>query len=147
MKDVRKEIGGIGDSNGAMAEEMIFNALDKSKTFGGIKFDDVDRNLRFKLKKIKLEAEFDVVMQNGDTIALIETKYKVKSKHITSILEKHLPSFKRLFPVFNDHKIIIGIGGMSFEKDVEEEAIEKGIGIIKIVGDKVEFFTDKIKYY
>jgi len=49
--------------------------------------------------------------------------------------------------VFNDYKIVLGIGGMSFEGQAEDVANENGVGIIKIVGDKVEYYTDKIKVY
>jgi len=147
MKEVRKEIGGIGYSNGKMAEDMIYNALNRDKTFAGIKFYDIERNVKFKSKKLNLDGEFDVVLENGDTIGIIETKYKVEKDNITDLVEKKTINFRKLFPMFSDYKIILGIGGMSFEEDAITTAKEKGIGIIKILGDKLEYYTDGIKIY
>ena len=36
---------------------------------------------------------------------------------------------------------------MSFEDNAIDEAQNNGVGIIKIVGDKVEYYTDGIKIY
>ena len=56
-------------------------------------------------------------------------------------------NFRLLFPLYKEYKIILGIGGLSFEDGVLEEAIKNGIGIIKISGDKVEINTEIIKIY
>ena len=142
-----KQIGGISESNGDMAEEMIYNSLEQDMTFAGIEFDDFRPNMGYKSKKLKLQAEFDIVLTNGDSLAIIETKYKVRKKHILELKDKKINDFRKLYPEYNNHKIILGIGGMSFEKDVEKEAKENGIGIIKVVGDKIEHYTDEIKVY
>jgi len=147
IKANAKQIGGIDSSNGMMAEETIYNALKKNMTFGKIEFDDITRNMKLHSKLLNLEGEFDVVLKNGDTLAIIETKYKVRLEDLSKIIEHHVPNFKKLFPVFNNYKIVLGIGGMSFEKDVEKTAKENGIGIIKIVGDNVEYYTENIKIY
>ena len=147
IENMRQEIGGIASSNGAMAEEMIYNVLEKDKTFANIKFDEIDRNIKLKLKKFNLEGEFDIILQNGDTLAIIETKYKVREKDVFELVHKKLDNFRKLFPMFSDYKILLGIGGMSFEDNSEEDAKDKGIGIIKIVGDKVEYYTEGIRLY
>ena len=147
MKEVRKEIGGIAHSNGAMAEEMVYNALDKNKTFGKIKFDNIKKNIQLQSEYLETKGEIDLVMLNCNSIALLEVKYKVEKKDLKKLLTSKLPCFREYLPQFNNHKIILGIGGMSFDADVEEEAIKNGIGIIKIVGDNVEFFTENIKVF
>jgi predicted esterase len=50
IKENNNAISGIGHSNGAAAEEMIFNALEKDKIFGGIKFDFIDKHWKLKSK-------------------------------------------------------------------------------------------------
>ena len=92
-------------------------------------------------------SEIDILMVNGTTLSLIEVKYKVEKKDIKNILQTKLPLFRKHFPNYIHHKILLGIGGMGFEKEVEKEAAENGIGIIKIVGDKVEYYTDNMKIY
>jgi len=117
-------------------------------TFAGIKFDDIGRNWKKNVKKLNLRGEYDVVLENGDTVALIETKYKVRKDDITELFTKEVANkFRKLFPDYKDYKILLGIGGMSFEDDAIKEAKENGVGIIKVVGDKVEHYTEKIKMY
>ena len=147
VKELSKNVNGIANSNGEMAEEMIYNSLKRDKTFAGIKFYDIDRNIKLKSKALKLDSEFDVVLENGDTVAIIETKYKVREKDVSELLNKKLNNFRKLFPMYANYKIMLGVGGMSFEKKAIIAANKKGIGIIKIVGDKVEYQTENVKIY
>ena len=146
QKRIQKNIAGISDSNGDMAEEMIYNSLERDMTFSGIKFDNIEQNVPVMLG-FKTLTELDVLMVNGDTLAIIETKYKVENKDVTKLIKKQLTDFRQCFPKYDNYKILLGIGGMSFEDDAINEAKENGIGIIKIVGDKVEYYTDGIKMY
>jgi hypothetical protein len=86
-------------------------------------------------------------MLNGDTIALIEVKYKVDKKDVKKLIFDTVAKFKEHFPTYNNYKILLGLGGMSFDKDAIDEAKENGVGIIKVVGDKVEYHTEGIKMY
>ena len=86
-------------------------------------------------------------MINGSTLAIIETKYKVREQDVTKFVDNKVGDFKILFPEYNNHKIVLGIGGMSFEGKSEELARDNGVGIIKVIGDKVEYYTDVIKVY
>jgi len=140
-------IGGIGDSNGDVAEEAIYNVLEKDMTFANVKFNFIRKNVQLQSEDHRTLTELDVLMVNGDTVSLIETKYKVKKKDVTKLLKDKLVCFRQVFPKYDNHKIILGIGGMAFEENVLEEAKENGIGIIKIVGDKVEYYIDGIKVY
>ena len=148
IKENSKQIGGISESNGDMAEETIFNSLERDMTFAGIKFDDIEKNVQvFDYEKLKTLTELDVIMRNGDALAIIETKYKVHKKDVKELISKKLNYTKEFFPKKKDYKIILGVGGMSFDDDAIDEANENGIGVIKVIGDKVEFYTDNVKYY
>ena len=52
-----------------------------------------------------------------------------------------------IHPQYNNLKVILGIGGMSFEENAEQIAKENGIRIIKTMGDNVEYYTDNLKIY
>jgi len=130
-----------------MTEEAIYNSLTKNFTFGGVEFFDIERNKKKFRKNVNLRGEFDMVMINGTTIAIIETKYRVRAKDVTNLFEKKLPDFKILCPEYGNLKIILGIGGMCFEEDSEQIAKNNGIGILKVVGDNVEYYTDNLKIY
>jgi len=145
---MQKHIGGIAESNGKeVAEETIYNALEKKKTFCGIQFDRIDRNVKMYFKLLDLKGEFDIVLENGDTLAIIEAKHNVEKKDVIKLYEKQADKFRKLFPTYKNYKIILGIGGLSFDKGVEEEANRNGIGLIKVTGEGVEFHTSKIKIY
>jgi len=147
LKKTDEIVNGIAKSNGDMAEQTIYNSLERDMTFAGVEFEDIDKNRKRKSKSLKLEGEYDVVMENGNTIAIIETKYKVRKKDVSELLTQKLDSFRKLFPYYSDYKILLGVGGMSFDDDAIKEAKENGIGIIKIIGDKVEYHTEGIKTY
>ena len=146
MEKIQSNIGGISDSNGAMTEEAIYNILEKDKTFANVKFDELYQKVPV-MSGFKTKTELDFLMVNGDTISIIEAKYKVEKKDINNILHKKLTYFRECCPQYNNYKIILGIGGMSFEDKAITEAQNNGVGIIKIVGDKVEYYTEKIKIY
>jgi SMC interacting uncharacterized protein involved in chromosome segregation len=148
FKETNRHINGIAKSNGDMTEEAIFNALERDLIFGGIEFDAIDKNKKRHLKKLNLRGQYDVVLENGNTVALIEAKYKVRKEDITDLFAKEVADkFRKLFPLYVNHKIILGVGGMSFDDDALDEASKSGVGIIKVVGDKVEYYTDGIKTY
>ena len=146
VNETSKHVRGISLSNGAMAEEMIFNSLEKDKTFGGIKFDEILKSVNV-VSGFETKTELDVLMVNGDTVAIIEAKYKVEKDDVFELFTKQLNYFRQYFPDYSNHKVVLGIGGMSFEDGVIQSANKKGVAIIKIVGDKVEFYTDGIRKY
>jgi N-acetylglutamate synthase/N-acetylornithine aminotransferase len=147
IKSMSEEINGIAKSNGMVAEEMIFNSLNKNRTFANIRFDDIERNVKLKSKMLNLQGEYDIVLTNGDTIAIIEAKWRVRPEDITKLTTKQVTNFRNIFTMFADYKIMLGIGGMAFEDNSEEDAREKGVGIIKVLTDSVEYYTDSIKMY
>ena len=138
-------INGIADSNGAMAEAIIYDALENDMTFAGQEFDDIYRNMKKHIKKDGLRGEYDIMMTNGDTIALIETKFKVRKQDVINLYEKQAPVFSKLFPEYSKYKLLLGIGGVIFETDAIEEADAKGVGIIKVVGNKIDYNSSNIK--
>ena len=146
VKNVCKEVGGIGEANGDAAEETIYNILEKDKTFCGVKFDDIRKNFPVMLG-IDTLTELDVLMVNGDTVSIIEIKHKVERKDINNLIHDKLTKFRRCYPQYDNYKIILGIGGFSFHKSAVTEASNNGIGIIKVRGEKIEEHTENIKMY
>jgi len=146
IKENSKQIGGISDSNGKVAQETIFHILEKDKTFAGITFDDVSPQVPI-MKGFKTVTDIDVLMLNGDTIALIEVKYKVDKKDVNKLIFDTVDKFRENFKDYSDYKIVLGVGGMSFDDDAIQEAKQNGVGIIKVIGDKVEYHTEGIKTY
>jgi hypothetical protein len=109
---MQKNIGGIGESNGAVAEELIYNSLKQNMTFAGIEFYDIGEKRKYS-KKINIERQYDIVLTNSKYIAIVEAKYKVRKKDITELATTKLNDFRKLFTEYKNYKIILGIGGLS----------------------------------
>ena len=146
IKAVNKQIGCVSDSIGEATEETIYNVLETDMTFANIKFDYMKQKVPV-MEGLNTLTELDILMVNGSTISIIEAKHKVEKKDVTELIKNKLPYFRQCFPDYKKHKIVLGIGGMSFQKSALEEAKKNGVGIIKAIGEKVEFYTEGIKMF
>jgi len=145
MKELQKSVGGISDNQGKFAEEYFFNSFEKGKTnFFGEKFDEISKQL--KTRRQGIEDEFDIVLYNHSSVAIIEVKYKAHTKDIPTVLKK-AETFRFLFPEYKDFKIYLGFASMSFYPELEQECIEQGIAVIKQVGDNVVINDKNLKVF
>jgi len=147
IKELTKNVYGISRSNGMMSEESIYNVLERDMTFAGVRFDVIEARVPIKDEKFRTLTDLDIVMHNSNVVAIVEVKYKVDKKDVRELITKKLHYFKQYFPLDIDYKIILGVGGMSFDDEAIEEAKRNGVGIIKVVGDKIEYHTEGIKTY
>jgi len=142
IKELSKELGGVGHSNGDMAEEYFFNAFNRDRTFVNEHFDKIKKNMSYDNGDIG--AEFDLVLFNGKSVALIEVKYNAKPENIEiSKLISKIDVFKILFPDYKNHKIYLGVAAMSFKKDLVWRLHRAGIATIRPVGGKKMVVYDK----
>ena len=73
MKNLDERLGGMANNHGSFAEEFFFNAFENGKcNFFGEKFDEIEKNLKHKTKKVKYE--YDIVLYNSVAVAIIEVK-------------------------------------------------------------------------
>jgi len=146
IKAVNKQIGGIGNSNGEMAEEYFYNAFKADKFFANERFNKVRRNQIYRKEEIK--AEFDIVLLNGKSAALIEVKYNAKPENISieKIIEK-IKYFKTLYPECERFNIYLGVAAMSFKEGLEAELHQAGIATIRPVGKKMVKFDKDVKVF
>jgi len=150
IKAMQEELGGIGKSNGEFAEEFFYNSLKKTMRFAGVRFDVIsDKFAREKPmpNDTEIKAQFDIVMHNGKSIALIEAKYKANLKDVKEMVEKKVPNFRLLYPEYAKHKLYLGIGSLVLKDRVVQEAKKLGIGLMKQRGDAVEYKTDWVRVY
>ncbi len=138
-------LGNVTNNIGSITEEYFFNCLIEKPVFGGVKYDKVRRNISG--VGLKSEDEFDIVMYNGDSIALIECKNKAHKNDLMKLIEKKAANFKDVFPNFKDYKIFLGLASFSFYPELEEMAKENGVAILKQKGDVVEIEADNLKAY
>jgi len=147
VKDISRQIGGINDNIGFHAEQYFRDILAKKLTFGGQKYDRMIPNLECSGKNGVPLIEFDIVLVNGKSVALIETKSRIHPSFVKKLVEERLPKFRKFFPEFSRSKTYLGIAGFSFSSKVLEEARKYGIGIIRQVGDSVEIEAKNLRIY
>jgi hypothetical protein len=150
FKELGLNVAGISDSNGMFAEEYFFNSLESKLEFAGINFDNISRDFNL-LRKTpdgkRIRDQFDIVLLNGEAVALIEIKYKARNDDLSKMINQKIPNFKYLFPQYAKHKIYLGVGGFSFDRNVVKKAKDLGIGLLKQVGETIEYKTSWVRAY
>jgi len=145
IDSVSKQMGGINENIGYHAEQFFQNVFADNKVFGGIKYDDIILNMKYGDKTG--EVEFDIVLENGNTLALIEVKNRIHPDFVKKLAEERMSKFRKYFPMYKGYDVYLGIAGFSFDKAVLEEAKKYGVGIIKQVGDGIEVNAKDLRAY
>ena len=145
IKELQKTVGSWANNHGTFAEEYFFNSFENGQqNFFGENFDQIQKNLSSFWQGI--EDEYDIVLYNHTSVALIEVKYKAHINDIPNVLKK-AETFRILFPNYKDFKIFLGLASMAFYPDLEQECINEGIAIIKQVGDTVVINDTNLKAF
>ena len=124
--------GGVSSNQGSAAEEFFLNTLTANPEVGGITFDEILPNLQ--IHNRSGQAEFDIVMVNGSSVAVIEVKYKVHPSDIDKAC-KNLKRYREFFPKHKDYALYGGIAGFSVPPDAVKAAKEQGLFVLKRVGE------------
>ena len=128
-------VGGMGQNQGAVAEEFFFNSLQAKPVLGGVQYDDVIDSVRG--FSGKLRGEYDVVMVNGKSVALIEVKYVVHPDDIAKTI-KGIENYRTFFPQHKNFDVYGAIAGFKVPPEVAEAAKQQGLMVLKRVGDVME---------
>ena len=146
MKAMQQEVGGMGKSNGAVAESYFVNSFTNSMQFAGQEYDNIDHLSRRSSKKLNLKGEYDLVLYNCTSVVIIEIKYNARQKDVDKLLKK-APVFKQLFPQYTNFDLYLGLAAFHFEEHTESDAMANGIAIIKQVGENMVIFDEHLKVF
>lgn len=124
--------GGVSSSLGASAEEFFYNTLTANPVLGNIHFDRIMSNIQISTKT--KQGEFDIVLINGNSVAVVEVKYKVHPSDIEKTA-KNLIRYRELFPEYKNYTLYGGIAGFSVPPDAVKAAKDKGMFVLKRVGE------------
>jgi len=142
---VSEQMGGINENIGYHAEQFFQNVFTEKKSFGGIEYDDIILNMGYKDKTGKVE--FDIVLENGNSLALIEVKNRIHPDFVKNMAEERIGKFRRFFSQYKDYNVYLGIAGFSFSEAVLEEAKKYGVGIIRQAGEGIEIDANGLRAY
>jgi Holliday junction resolvase-like predicted endonuclease len=135
-----RQIGGLHRSFGEMAEHLVAPGIEARFNEMGYHFGDVTRKGYYvKDRAGKILTEIDILLENGETIIVVEVKAKPALKDI----EHHI---KRL-EILRDHRIemdekrkkILGaVAGAIYENDVKKAVREAGLFVLEQSGDTMK---------
>jgi len=147
MKELQQTVGGWSNSHGFFAEEYFINSFKKGeKKFLGEKFDEFRDHVKPGFPKKEFDDEYDMMLINGKSVGIIEAKFKLRQKHLPKILRKP-ETFRENFPEYAHLKVYLGVAALTFDPVAENECIDKGIAIIKQVGDTVVIYDEHLKVF
>jgi len=139
FQEIHNELGGIGKSNGEIAEEFFFTALDNALQVGKLKFDYIDRKLH--RKRNNSEAEYDIILYNNYKVLVVEIKYNFRIDHLHGFYTKQLKRFRTLFPEYSAYKLYGAVAGLVFEAGAIEEAEKYGFYILSQNNDRMKLLN------
>ncbi|MCL2289286.1 MAG: hypothetical protein FWC34_01070 [Bacteroidetes bacterium] len=136
IKELQKLTGSWANNHGFFAEEYFINSFKKGqKNFFGENFDEMIEHVKGIPKK-GFEDEYDILLINGKSVGIVEIKFKAHVNDVPTILRK-AQTFRVNFPEYKNHQIYLGLATMTFYQELEQECINRGIVVIKQVGDTV----------
>ncbi len=127
-------LANIGKNQGDVAEDFFYQSLIRNNRLGKLNFDDVTRNME--KHRGDIQEEYDLFMTNGDSIAIVEVKYKAHLKDIDK-LDRKIKNFKKLFPIYKDYKLYGALAAFHINDDAKEETLNRGYFSLQRSGDMV----------
>jgi len=141
LDKVAKMIGGIGANQGDVAEDFFYNSFIKDNHLGSLAFDDITKNME--KHRGQLQEEYDIFLTNGESIAIVEVKYKAHLGDVKK-LERKFNNFKKLFPIYKDYKLYGAMASFHFNRDVKDELLNQGYFVVERCGDLIN--TERSDY-
>ena len=142
LDKIAKMVGGISNNQGDITEEYFINSLKDKLKLGDIKFDFLVENFKAK-KGRKILAEYDILLVNGKSVAIIEVKYKVHPSDLEKLPAK-IASIRNL-PQYDAYEVYAGLAGFFVPDKVIEEAEKKGYFVLQRKGDVVVTHVDNLQ--
>ena len=133
---IAEMLGGVSNNQGKVAEEFFYNTLREHPVLLGKTFDTIDKNITRSFQKI--QEEYDILLYNGDSVFIIEVKYRVHPQDIQRLIERKGEHFPLLFSQYRNFQRHLGLATFSIEDTVLQEALDRGVTVLQRCGDLIE---------
>ena len=141
LNRIAKMVGSMGNNQGDVAEEYFVNSLKDNLELLGKHYDVLIPNFTIKSKHIT--DEYDILLVNGEELAMIEVKYKLHTNDIKG-LKKKIANLKAL-PQYKNYKIYAGVAGFKVPQDTIELAMKNGYFVLQRKGDVINTYARELK--
>jgi len=138
LEKVCEQLGGMGNNNGAVAEQFFYNALARTPELAGIHYDFIDKNVT--RRRNGLEDEFDIILVNKNDVAMIEVKFKATARDLERLLTQKRVNFEKLYTEYEAFHHHYGLASFHFSDDIKMAALESGLIVIERRGEVIETF-------
>ena len=125
MDELNKALGGIGNVQGEIAEDLFRRNAEAALKHYGIPVDDVHHHL-----KAPGMREYDVVAVNGGEAVVFEIKNKLRPNDVETFLRTQLPQFKTAFPQYENYTVYGGMGALVISQEQEAELCALGLFVL-----------------
>ncbi|MCL1812181.1 MAG: hypothetical protein FWG29_01525 [Treponema sp.] len=138
MKYLSQRMGYLNNRFGELAEHLVApNIQEKFRVFG-FTFDQMSQNHEITDAEANLVAEIDILLENGDTVMVVEVKAKPLQKDIGDHV-KRMEILRRRANLKNDKRKYQGaIAGAILSKPVRDAIHKTGFYAIEQTGDTVK---------
>ncbi|WP_412851486.1 DUF3782 domain-containing protein [Ectothiorhodospira shaposhnikovii] len=138
IKQLAKNLGDIGNRLGEFVEHMVAPAVVRLFRDQGIEVHAVYPNIRAKRNGVALE--IDLLVVNDGVLIGVECKSKLVEAHVDAHLER-LGHFKRVLPIYKDHRVMGAVAGMVVEDKVAQYALDRGLYVLCQNGEQIDLRT------
>ena len=121
VRELHKNLGGVGITLGEMTEDLFRRNLESALKSRGILLDSLEHNLKVP------DAEFDLVGLNGRQVVLVEVKSRLQPSDIDTLISKQIPTFRRYFNDYKDHKLMGGLASLAIDEKLEKQVEKAGL--------------------
>ena len=141
LNKIAKMVGAMGNNQGDVAEAYFINSLQEKLELLGKEYDVLIPN--FTIKSKHTTDEYDILLVNGNELAMIEVKYKVHPNDVKS-LERKIKNLKAL-PQYKNYTIYAGVAGFTVPDSVIDSANKEGYFVLQRKGDVIETYAGALK--
>ncbi|MDR0764348.1 MAG: DUF4175 domain-containing protein [Synergistaceae bacterium] len=139
LKKTDEQLGKLGNRFGELAEHLVAPNIVKKFNALGFHFDEISglRQVIYDDKSGQKIAEFDIILENGESIVGVEVKSKPSNKDVKDHLRR-LRILRLNKDKKNDRRKIHGaLAGAIMTDSVKKAALKEGIYVITQTGDTV----------
>ena len=142
LDKVAKLFGNTTRNNSDIAEKFFANGFIKNTKLGNLKFDDVMQ--KSEKHRGKTQEEYDILLTNGNAIAIIEVKHKA---HVNDLepLDRKIKNFKKLFPIYEKYVVYGALASFHINKDAKKEILKRGYFAVERDGDLISTQSTELK--
>ncbi|MCL2067462.1 MAG: DUF3782 domain-containing protein [Treponema sp.] len=138
MKETDRQISRLGNRFGELAEHLVAPNIKEKFRALGFSFEQMSQNIVITNGSRQYLAEIDIMLENGDTVMVVEVKAKPQQKDIVEHVER-LEVLRQRADARNDTRKFQGaVAGAIMSDSVRNYAHKTGFYVIEQTGDTVK---------